>query len=491
MKLLILLLLVLNFGQASAVRVVYGVPSRIGSLNPYLLSGIESFTVTGYVIEPLARVEPYTQTLLPWLALSWEIDKKHKLIRVKLRKGVTFDNGQPLTAEDVRFTWKSYFDPAFKGDIWRAMWDQVEDVKVAAPDVVEFKMKQVRFQAFQNIMTTLRVLPREHYSKVNHSEWSKTIIGTGPFRVVRFDANRAVELSPNKDWWGWRDLKIPVAPGILIKTVNDAQLAEQMRIKGELDVYQIPPGGPMFTAKTADFKSAFGGGFSLGMNFRLKPLQDVKLRKALLLLWNRKALNEKVYSGKFQLALDSFSPNTAYYPQGELAPYDPEQAKKILKSLGYRKFGQLTLKVLVNSAENERWVGLYQADAAKAGVKIVIEKVMDESQWWHRLQQGKFELAAYEGAFSEKPHANVWHSAGPYNSSGIQSTILDKMIDDLELEFDSEKRQKMQGKLIILLRELTAELPGLYAGYDQFLLSPDVTLDPAAPLQAWRWRKQD
>ncbi len=487
------LALALMVSQASAaVRVVYGTPSRIGSLNPYLLSGIESFTATGFVIEPLARIEPFSQELQPWLALSWSVDAKRKIIRVKLRSGVTFHNGQALTAEDVRFTWKSYFDPAYKGDIWRAMWDQVEDVKAVAPDEVEFKMKELHFQVFQNIMTALRVLPREYYGKVNHQGWASNLVGSGPFKVERFDPNRSLNLVPNPNWWGWKELKIPVAPSVLIKTVNDVQLAEQMVAKkGELDIYQIPSGGPAITAKTSDFRSAFGRGFSLGPNFRMKALQNVKLRKALLLLWNRKALNDKVYAGRFKIAVDSFSAGTTYYPKAEPAGYDPEQAKKILRELGYNIEHQLSLRVLVNSPENERWVGLYQADAAKVGVKIVIEKVMDESQWWQLVNQGKFELVAYDGSFSEKPHPSVWHSKGAYNSSGLNDVKLDQMLDQLEQEFDHKKRVKIQAKLIQYLREIHAEIPGLFSDQDSFLLSPEVTLNPAAPLQAWRWSKKD
>ncbi len=492
MKSLVLIALALFVSQASAAKIVYGIPARIGSLNPYLLTGIESFTATGYVIEPLARIEPITQSLLPWLALSWTVDQKHKTIRVKLRKGVTFHNGQPLTADDIRFTWKSYFDPAYKGDIWRAMWEQVQEVKVIAPDVVEFNMKEMRYQVFQNIMTALRILPREYYGKVDHAAWSKTLIGSGPFKVERFDPNRIVELAPNPEWWGWRELKFPVPPPVLIKTVNDAKLAEQMiGKKGELDIYQIPSGGPVITAETTDFKSAFGRGFSLGPNFRLKPLQDVRLRQALTLLWNRKALNEKVYGGKFQISLDSFSPNTSYYPRAEPLSHDAGRAKKMLKELGYTEGNQLTLKILVNSPENERWASFYQTDAAKAGVKIVIEKVMDESQWWQLVNQGKFELVAYDGSFSEKPHPSVWHSKGAYNSSGIHDEKLDKMLDQLEVMFDQKKRAKIQGQLIKYLREISSEIPGLFSDQDSYLLSPEVTLSPAAPLQAWRWSKKD
>jgi len=486
----LLVAFLMSFSAPAESKIIYGVASNNPSLNPYLLTGAENFTVTGFVIEPLARIEPFSQTLKPWLAREWKVDAKKKTVRVKLRSGVKFHNGEELAAEDVRFTWSSYFDPAYKGNIWRAMWSDVEDVKVVDPLTVEFRMKELRFQAFHNILTAMRILPKSFYQKVEHEKWTNTLVGSGPFKVSRFESNRSLDLAVNPEWWGWREFSLTPASPVMVKSVPDLKFAQQMMERGELDVYQVPS-GEVVPLGAAVLKSAFGVGFSLGLNLRLGKLQDPRVRRALLLLWNREGLNQKIYGGKFHLSLDSFSAGTSYYPVGKPVTYDLAAAKKLLADAGYKSENPLALKILVNSPESERWVGLYQSDAEKAGVKITVEKVIDESQWWHLINQGKFELVAYDGAFSEKPHPSVWHSKGSYNSSGISDPELDKILDQLDREFDDTKRKKLISKGILYLREKAAEVPGLYNAQTHFLLSRAVTVDVLAPLQAWRWRKKD
>lgn len=497
MKVLVAVLLLwsvpaLTANERTPKKIVFGQTTRISSLNPYSLSGIDSFRTTGYVIEPLTRIDPYTQNLEPALATEWKVNEKEKTIRVVLRKGVKFHNGQEFSSEDVRFTWKSYFDPEYKGEIWRGMWDQVEDVIVVDPHTAEFKMKELGYQQFKNVISSLRILPKGYYTKVDHSAWRDTLIGTGPFKVLRFESNVSVELQPNIDWWGWTEYKIPIAPAILIKSVADLNTAQLMVDKGELNLFEIPSDanlGP--EVKTKEGRTAFGRGMALGINLKNPVLADIRMRKALLLLWNRPALNEKVFGGQYQLALDSYSPGMYYYPTRKPTPYDPEAAKKLLKQMGYTEPNQVSLKVLVRGAASERWVGLFQSDAAKLGIQIRIERIDDESQWWHVNKQGKWDLAAFDGAFSEAPHPSVMHSKGNYNNSGFSSAKIDRMLEELEKTFSSQKRRKMYRQLIASIRDSSVEVPGLYTSRVYFLASPDVTFDEKFPSQAWRWRKKD
>lgn len=473
---------------------------RIASLNPYMINGINSFTATGYVIETLARINPYTQDLEPSLALEWNVQEKEKRIRVVLRKGVQFHNGQEFTSEDVRFTWASFYKPEYKGESWRGMWDEVEEVLTPDPHVVEFKMKKLGYQQFKNIISSLRILPHGFYANVNHEEWRDKLIGTGPFRVKAFASNASLDLEPNKDWWGWKAYRLPVAPAIRIRSVPDTRLAEQMIAKKDIDLFEVPSGESYVgELKPRLARSPFGRGLGFGLNLKSPRLKDIRLRKALLLLWNRQALNEKVFAGRYQLALDSFSPSMYYYPTRKPTPHNREAAQRLLAKAGYTDSDQdafldkggerLRLKVIVRGHSTDQWVDLYQSDAAKSGIEIVVERVADESQWWQMLDQAKYDLAAFDGAFSEAPHYSVFHSKGPYNASGLNNAKADRMLGRLEGEFKIKERRKLYRQLIALLRDQVIEVPGLYTNDIYYLASPEVTFDEKFPEQAWRWRK--
>lgn len=509
MRILLALLIWVPWAADSAVtgrdqgqRITKGLTTRIASLNPYTINGIDSFTMTGLVIETLARINPYTQDLEPALALDWTVLEKEKRIRVHLRKGVKFHNGQEFTSEDVRFTWSSYFKPEYKGEMWRGMWDRVESVEVPEPYVVEFKMKELGYQQFKNIISSLRILPHEYYGKVNHEEWRDKLIGTGPFHVAGFESNGPLELAPSKNWWGWAEYRVPVAPPVLFKSVPDSRLAEFLVEKSELDLFEVPSGESYQGSLSPRLaRTPFGRGLGFGLNLKNPLLKDVRLRKALLLLWNRIALNEKIFLGRYRLALDSFSPSMYYYPKRKPTAYDPKAARKLLAQMGFEDRDQdsfldkdgerLRLKAIVRGHATDRWVDLYQADAAKLGIEIRVERIADESQWWHQIKQGKYDLAAFDGAFSEAPHASVLHSKGPYNTSGFNHAKADRLFDQLEKEFNSQKRRRLYRQLIVLIRDEVIELPGLYTNYIYYLASPDVTFDENFPQASWRWRKRN
>src|SRR5689334_18950336 len=99
--------------QAAPVQFVQGTTARIASLDPFTINGIDAYDLTANVVEALAKLHPVTKVLEPWLAESWQVDKKKNSFRLKIREGVKFHNGQTLTAEDVKFTFDAYFDPKF------------------------------------------------------------------------------------------------------------------------------------------------------------------------------------------------------------------------------------------------------------------------------------------------------------------------------------------------------------------------------------------
>lgn len=469
-------------------KIVYGITSRVQSLDPYTLSGIDSYTVTGFTLEPLLRIDPVQQTLRPWLAQSWKIDAKKKSVTVTLQKGVEFHDSQTLTSEDVRATWHAFNDSHFKGDIWRPMWEDVAEIKVIDNRNFEIQFKKLSYQSFLNVMTALRILPRSMTSKERYKGQPSQLVGTGPFRLTKFQQGKSLTFEPNPKWWGRQVLNLKPASGILVKSVGDAKLAKQLWLKRQLDIFALPPDEAIYDNSAVAMDSPFANGFSLELNMRVKALADHRVRKALLLLWNRAALNEKVYHGKMQLALDNFDATNSFYPPSKPIGYDLNAAIRLLNQAGYNPQNPLKLKLL-SANDSERWVGLYQSDAAKAGVQITIETIVDENQTWKVMHEGKFELAASNGALADQPNSSVWHSQGFYNNGGVKDEKLDRLLETLDLEFDSQKRASLIKQAILRIREIQAEIPGLSTSKAYYYLSNDTALNPNYPLEAWHWSK--
>lgn len=481
--------------------VVMAIATRITSLDPFSLTGIETFQATSNVIEPLARSNPTTKELIPWLAESWSVDAASGVVKVKLRGGVKFHNGKALSADDVKFTFEAYRRAEYKAAVWRPMWEDIQSCTVTGPLTLEFKLNPVRYLAFENLLLSLRILPRSFYEPAAKAKFRAHIVGTGPFKQKRFDSGRALELEPFKEWWGKERAEF----NLLIKTVPDPKLAEEMMNKGELDYYLVPSAESVSNLKLNPKKfrlytsqAGKGEGLAIELNLRRDVFKDPNVRRALLILWDRESLNQKIYGGRYKPALDVYSAKMDYYPEGKPEKYDPAKARELLQEAGWKdtnkdgvldKNGQdLTFTISVTGPESERWVSLYQADAAKAGVKVKIKRLEEDSQWWAMLREGRFDAVEWSGGASEGPHPSTVKSDGAYNFTGYADPDTDRLVDELEKEFDLKKRRALQAKLISRVRAARVQLPGLYTPGEQIFLSLRLDVDPEFPSQPWKWR---
>lgn len=479
---------------AERPQVVQGIRVPVSSLDPFSTTGIDAFSALSNVIEPLFRIHPSSGELKPWLGLSYKLDPGKKTIRVKLRPHVRFHNGDSLTSEDVKFTFEAYFKPEYEGAIWRGMWSEVESVKAVDAETVEFKLKEWRYPYFVGILTSLRVLPRGVYGKADKKKFRHEIVGTGPFRLKSFESNRKLELEPNADWWGSPKPEFNLA----IKAADDATFAAQMIRKGEMDFYLLEAGQTKPELAPTKFASGLGRGFWIDLNFRHRLFQSKNVRKALLLLWNRNELNEKVFKGEMTAALDVFTPNSKAVPPGKPIRANLKEARRLLAQEGWKdtdhdgvleKNGErLRFTILVANSAEERWVTLYQQDARKAGVQVMLERIGEDAQWIERLKSGHFDAFAGDGALLDRPEKYSWASDGIYNYSKYKNAEVDRLTERLDLEFNPEKRRLITRKLIGIIRADVAQIPGLVSKYESILLSKRLRPDPENPSRAWLWK---
>lgn len=484
--------------NSSATTVVQGIRIPITSLDPFSIDGIEAYSATNNILEPLARSNPLTGEIVPVLAESWSLNPGKRTFHVKLKKNVKFHNDQPLTASDVQFTFEAYFDPAYRAQMWQGMWSEIESVKATGPLTVEFKMKRWRYQTFETAMTSLRVLPKSFYHPADRNRFRDKIIGSGPFQVKTFTSHRQLTLEPFKKWWGGQIPK----HDLLFKTVGSAELAKQLLLKKELDFYPLraekTPAVRANSFHLRRVRSGLGHGFWLDLNAKLPIFQSAKVREVLQLIWHREELNRKVFSGKMELALDIFSPNTEIYPPGRAIIPDLTKAKQLLLSDGWQdkdkdsvleKDGKpFEFNVLVNSADHERWATLFQRDAVRAGIKVTITRVEEDGHWLKRLQEGKFEAFAGGGGLLNEPTSLAWHTNGPYNYIKFSHAEVDRLTTELESEFDLKKRRLKLRKLIQIIREERPQIPGLMMKDEIYMTSVRLKVDSHHPARAWLWQ---
>lgn len=272
--------------------------------------------------------------LIPWLAESYEVspDGKHYLFTI--RKGVLWQDGTPLTAEDVRFS----FDYANRHPmVWITVFNKLESVAVDGDRRVRVTVKTPDAVMLYKIGIT-HIIPKHIWEKVDRPKeftGPEAVIGSGPYRLTSYSkAHKRYRFEANKEFWGPR----PRAAAIEFVPVSEEILAYE---KGEIDLTRVPPDLlKRFQSDPAHAlrKSPAFWGFRLIFNPKTAAaLSDLKVRRAFAHAIDRQELVDKVARGAAVPGRAAIlSPDhTMAARDVKTYAFDPEKAKTLLNQAGY------------------------------------------------------------------------------------------------------------------------------------------------------------
>lgn len=325
----------------------WGPPS---SWNPFNTGGY-AMGVIGLVYETLFIYDPLTNKYTPWLAESgsWTSDKVYTL---KVRQGIQWTDGQPLTAADVKFT----FELGKTAPInISTVWQWLESINQKDDYTLEFNFTQTLFQQWGNTLYTTPIVPKHLWETKKAEDLTaganENPVGSGPYLFDTFDQSRMV-WKKNDNWWAKAALNLDPAPKRIVDIVNGSNnVALGLVLQGGLDLsnnflpgvatlvkggygvqtyYPQPP--YMLSANTA----------WLLMNLTKKPMDDPKFRRAVAYAINTQQIVEQDYGNIVQAAnptgllpiWDQYVDQTVVKELG--FSYDPAKAKQLLAEAGYK-----------------------------------------------------------------------------------------------------------------------------------------------------------
>lgn len=292
---------------------------------PYIDKGIGVSQIDGLLYSPLAQRsqdEPYTVYGL--VAQQMEQSDDGLSLRFYLNPEARFADGQPITAEDVRYTFNLLMT---QGSLrYRTQFADVKGVEVESPRTVRFDFKTNENRTLPLDIATLPVLP-EHWWKTRDFAGGggyEPPLGSGPYRVGKVDSGRTITFERNPDWWG-KDL--PVSRGLYnfdhfsIEYFGDTDVARQVLRGGAYDYnrefsatgfsigYDSPAlsDGRLQKAHLAQNAPQSAQGFVFNLQ---NPLfQDLRVRKALVMLWDFEWTNRQMMRGLY-IRQQSYFSNT-------------------------------------------------------------------------------------------------------------------------------------------------------------------------------------
>jgi peptide/nickel transport system substrate-binding protein len=275
--------------------------------------------------------------MAPSLAESWKESPDGRVYEFKLRRGLKFHNGDPVTTEDVKFSFERY-----KGAGAREFQARVEQVEIVDPLTVRFHLKEpwADFMTFFGTTATAGglVVPKKYMTQVGDDGFKKHPIGAGPFKFVSHKPGIEVVLEAYPDYWR----HVPHVKRLVMKSVPDGSTRLAMLKTGEADIgvaYDGPEAeeikrDPKLQLVPSKHASIFWIEFAEQWDPK-SPWHDKRLRLAVNHALNRKAISEAACLGLCPPAPVIVPSVMDYVLKTEPPAYDPQKAKQLLAEAGY------------------------------------------------------------------------------------------------------------------------------------------------------------
>ena len=320
-----------NDAQSGGSTLVYGSGdyTRInpamdehGEINVLLFDGLTDHDGDGQVI--------------PRLAERWDYDPNTLTYTFYLAQGVTWHDGQPFTAEDVKFTYEAIMDPD-NGSENAPNYEDVTDITVIDDHTVSFTLSAVN-TAFLEYMT-MAILPQHLLEGENMqtSDFFRAPVGTGPYKLESWDVGQSITLVKNPDYFaGAANIDT-----IVFKIVTDSNAKAMQLQTGELDLAQVTPkdaasfegkaGYTAYDMTTSDYRGIL-------YNFNNTYWQEnADLIPAISCAIDRQAIVDAVLLGRGEVAYSPLQRNIYNDPDVERWDYDPARAEQLLTEAGCTK----------------------------------------------------------------------------------------------------------------------------------------------------------
>jgi peptide/nickel transport system substrate-binding protein len=292
-----------TFAQQAQNSLTWGFSSEIETLDPYVTAKRTSQLIIRNMLENLVVREPATGAAKPGLATAWKwIDPT--TLEFTLRKGVTFHDGSPFTADDVVYTVNYVKNPDTKTSFGKADYGFLKSAQKVDDFTVRLILEAPTPSAVDQLTQVLFILPKASHEKLGARAFASAPIGTGPMKLEKFEPGRTTVMVKNDNYYA-ADWGKPRLNRITVLTIADPQTASAELSAGKVDLlWQIQPDQMQQLKQSSNVTTASGG--SVAVSFLsldaagrsgANPLQDKNVRLAISHAIDREAI-AKVLRGE-------------------------------------------------------------------------------------------------------------------------------------------------------------------------------------------------
>lgn len=392
----------------------------------------------------------FDSTLTPQPALAEEIlDSARTVWTLKLRRGVQFHDGKPLTPADVVYSLLRHKSPATASKV-KAIADQFEEVRASGPNEVQIRLAGANADLPAILATAHFVIVRDGTTDF------RTGVGTGPYRCKEFNAGvRTIGVRNTSYWKSGK----PYLDEIELVGIPDESSRVNALLSGDVQIVDaVDPRSVRRITDSADCavqETKSGLYTDLIMRQDMMPTREPDFVLAMKYLLDRELTRKALFRGYATVANDQPIPPGHRYYLAELPQrsYDPERARFLLKRAG---LGGARLVVYASPAAEGSvdMASLLQQSAIDAGLNLAVNRVPADGYWsnhWMRHPLGF-------GNVNPRPTADLsfssfFKSDAPWNESGWRSERFDQLLLAARSEPDEGRRKQLYGDMQVLVHE--------------------------------------
>ncbi len=454
-NLILFLILTVNICASSSLHLAISAnPSRI---NPILSTDSASSEIAGWIFNSLITYDKDAH-IKTSLAKDYKFLNDTTLV-FHLRRDVKWSDGEPFTAKDVIFTYKTIMSPTIFTP-YSSSFTHIKNVVMIDNYTIKVIYKYPYFKALETWM--MEIIPwhiLKDEKNLMTSGFNQSPIGTGPYILQNFSISNDITLKANPEYFEHK----PYIDEIIYHYLPDTSTQFLMLKTGVLDVGVLSP-LQLERQIDKDFKKRYSiyeniahSYTYVGFNLKNPKFKNPLVRKALSLAIDREELVKILFFGHGRVCTGPFLPGTGAFNYDVQAPKrDIKKAKELLKKAGYDEKNPFEFELTTSTGSRVYIAQILQHQLKKAGVKVRL-RVLEWQAFLNTVVMPKrFDAVLLGWSLGLKPDAySIWHSEsykkGGFNFIGYKNEKVDRLIKKAEKTVDNKEFDKIYRKIFALI----------------------------------------
>lgn len=448
----------------------YGLAGTFDKLDPNATTFSRVGQIALHLVDPLLW-QPTVGSFEPGLATEWSVNDDATAYTLKLREGVTFHDGTPFTAEAVKFTFDRIANPETKAQTALSLLGPYQETEIIGDYEVVVRFTRP-FAPFLNSLSTAYLAPVSPtaFARVGPENWGLTeVVGTGPFKLVSYTPDSEIVLERNPDYaWGpsFTGMSGPSKlAGIVYKIIIEPATRIAALETGEVDfIEEVPTIEFERISNTPGFVTVNvpqpGSGWSLMMNQRQPPMDDLAVRRAIQLASDKEGMIATIWNGIGQVGCGPITHATFAFDEAtcSMYTYNVEEANAVLEEAGWvdsngdgvREKDGVDLVIghyyRAESPLAQQMADYMLADLARVGIKVELNGLA-QAGYFDAVRAGEHHTQNWWDTATDPDVVRILfyskNAGGGTNRNNYENPEMDQLIDAAAGEADPEARVEL------------------------------------------------